>query len=511
MKISLVICSRNRAPQLAATLGKLDLGDLTRNAVEVNLIDSASTDSSHEVMREFKNRLSVPVNIGQADTPGLGLARNVGIKLASGDVIVFTDDDCYIDADYFTQLSTLWDGSFQFGGGQILIDSSADPRVANLTIQQRMDIPPNTIVPAGFIQGANMFFARHVFQQAGLFNENLGSGTPFCCEDLEMATRASMLGFRGVLLPELKVFHNHGRKRGTPEAERTVEDYDFGRGAYYASLILTGNYNAWDLWARSTQGYIGVGSPAAAKLAREMAGARCYLEYVTKKLEEPQNEPKPTAPPTEFARQRGLIGAKAAMISRIQGTRKEEMSIGAPRQVDHWCRAVMNRETSQYVRTMNPHNINALEISGSSWQTMGFKSYQNVFYPDFDICKQTLPGPFDLVIAEQVFEHIDDPSAAARNILEMLRSGGTFLITTPFFIKNHPEPLDLWRWTAQGMKIFLERVGFVSVETFSWGNRACVVGNFEQWPMYDPIKHSLENEADFPLVVWGFALKAAEI
>jgi glycosyltransferase involved in cell wall biosynthesis len=274
VKISLVIGSRNRAIRLAATLDKLDFADLQRNAVEVNLIDSASTDSTYEVMREYRRKCGSPVNIGQADRPGTGLARNVGIKISSGDVIVFTDDDCYMDANYFSKLSMLWDGrSFQYGGGQILIfDPTADPRVANLTIEQRYGIPANTVLPAGYIQGANMFFAREVFQRAGHFNEDMPGGS-----DIEMATRASLQGFRGVLLPELKVLHDHGRKRGSTEAERKVERYDFERGAYYASLIMMGNRQAWALWAQTTPGH------DAARLAREMAGAQHYLELMIKK------------------------------------------------------------------------------------------------------------------------------------------------------------------------------------------------------------------------------------
>lgn len=289
MKISLVICSRDRTAQLAAMLSKLDVEDLTRNTVEVNLIDSASTDSTYEVMREYKEKSGFPINIGQADRPGLGLARNVGIKISSGDVIVFTDDDCYMDSNYFTSLSQVWDGqSFHYGGGQILLfDASDDPRVANLTIQRRMDIAPYNILPPGLIQGANMFFAREVFQRAGLFNENMGAGTPFACEDIEMATRASMQGFRGVQLPELKVLHDHGRKRGTPEANRTAEGYDYGRGAYYASLIVTGYFQAWERWAQQTQAYIRIATPAVAmaNLAREMDGAKRYLEFVAKNLD----------------------------------------------------------------------------------------------------------------------------------------------------------------------------------------------------------------------------------
>lgn len=168
----------------------------------------------------------------------------------------------------------------------------------------------------------------------------------------------------------------------------------------------------------------------------------------------------------------------------------------------------MNRATEERVTALGPPRLDVLEISGSAWASVGFHSYRNVAFPDFDICRQRLSLDFDLIIAEQVFEHVPDPVAAAHNVLRMLRPGGTFLITTPFLIKIHPAPLDLWRWSAEGLKAFLGRVGFVRIEAHSWGNRACVVGNFEGWPLYDPTRHSLDNEPDFPLVVWAFAMRA---
>jgi hypothetical protein len=39
----------------------------------------------------------------------------------------------------------------------------------------------------------------------------------------------------------------------------------------------------------------------------------------------------------------------------------------------------------------------------------------------------------------------------------------------------------------------------------SWGNRKCVVANFHEWMPYNSKKHSLENEPEFPVVVWVLA------
>lgn len=165
----------------------------------------------------------------------------------------------------------------------------------------------------------------------------------------------------------------------------------------------------------------------------------------------------------------------------------------------------MNRATAAAVEALEPAKLDVLEISGQAWRDAGFRSYRGVDYPHFDICKDRLPVQFDLVIAEQVFEHIRNPGSAARNVRRMLRAGGVFLVTTPFLIKLPPMPLDLWRWSPAGLQAMLEDAGFVQVEVGAWGNRACVAGNFDYWPEYDSAAHSLDNEPDFPLVVWGIA------
>src|SRR5665647_1226617 len=89
-------------------------------------------------------------------------------------------------------------------------------------------------MPAGC--RAPIYFSSIGFQSIGNFKENMGSGTPFACEDIEMAARASLAGFLGAHVPFFKVVHHHGRLIGGAEANATIESYDFGRGAYYASL-----------------------------------------------------------------------------------------------------------------------------------------------------------------------------------------------------------------------------------------------------------------------------------
>lgn len=95
---------------------------------------------------------------------------------------------------------------------------------------------------SGKIQGANMVVQRKVFCQIGDFDPEFGAGTRFRCEDIDLVARASMAGFTGAHIPELVVYHHHGRKVGR-ETRRLERENDYSCGAYYAKFIMTGNYN----------------------------------------------------------------------------------------------------------------------------------------------------------------------------------------------------------------------------------------------------------------------------
>src|SRR5690606_7932270 len=125
-----------------------------------------------------------------------------------------------------------------------------------------------------------------------------------------------------------------------------------------------------------------------------------------------------------------------------------------------WCRIVMDNSTESWIKLLPKENLNTLEISGVKWKEFGFKSYKNLFFPNFDICEQETVEKFDLIIAEQVFEHLNFPYRAGRNIYSMLNREGYFLITTPFLIKIHKHPTDSTRWTPDGLRYFLHECGF---------------------------------------------------
>lgn len=73
-------------------------------------------------------------------------------------------------------------------------------------------------------------------------------------------------------------------------------------------------------------------------------------------------------------------------------------------------------------------------------------------------------GSATIVLSTQVLEHVPSPQDYLAECRRLLRRGGLLVLSTHGYWMYHPHPLDLWRWTADGLKKLLEDSGFRIVE-----------------------------------------------
>ena len=180
-------------------------------------------------------------------------------------------------------------------------------------------------------------------------------------------------------------------------------------------------------------------------------------------------------------------------------------------------RVEMRRISRQWIKDLGPQQLRVAEISGKWGESFPFKRYEQFRYPAHDICagpflsEDGKPRKFDLIIADQVWEHLDRPYAATKNVLKMMRKGSYFYIATPFFIPYHGAPVDCSRWSARGLRNLLIEAGFAKegIKADQWGNRHAAARNLETpWPPeYADGSDVLSNDPDFPLTAWALAQK----
>ncbi len=60
-------------------------------------------------------------------------------------------------------------------------------------------------------------------------------------------------------------------------------------------------------------------------------------------------------------------------------------------------------------------------------------------------------GAFDALVCTEVLEHLLDPSAAASEMIRVLKPGGRLALTTRFCFPLHDRPGDFWRFTPYAL------------------------------------------------------------
>ena len=91
-KVSVVIPTLNRAGVLAQAIDQIEYQTVARDSYEVIVVDNASTDDTQGVLAAKRIEYSNLKSLFQPK-PGAAPTRNAGLREASGDVVLFIDND----------------------------------------------------------------------------------------------------------------------------------------------------------------------------------------------------------------------------------------------------------------------------------------------------------------------------------------------------------------------------------------------------------------------------------
>ncbi|MDR6633041.1 glycosyltransferase involved in cell wall biosynthesis [Phyllobacterium sp. 1468] len=237
---SFIVCTRNRAAALAACIRSIEAACRSHAAFtsELIVVDNGSTDSTPEYVMGVAAASDVPITLLAEARPGLAAARNAGLQHARGSIVIFIDDDCEVHRDYLRDLERHYATGERLviRGGRVELGNPNDlpftikrsPTRARLT---------RDVHPGGFVVGCNMTMHRDVAARIGHFDELLGAGAPLrAAEDTDYLIRAFQLNFPVEYVPDMTVFHHHGRS-SRQDVERLHRSYSLGNGGLYVKHI----------------------------------------------------------------------------------------------------------------------------------------------------------------------------------------------------------------------------------------------------------------------------------
>lgn len=294
--LSVCVCTFNRADDLALALESLARLRVPQGrSVEFIIVDNASTDTTPAVLSAAAARFPFPFKTVREPIRGSGAAHNCALRLARGEVIAWTDDDCIPAEDWLERILAHFDGdpTLDILTGRIeLYDQSHYPITINTSLE-----PANI----NFVLGANMAFRRRLPERIGVFDPRFGAGAPLrAAEDAEFAFRALRGGSRIAYTPDVLLYHNH--KRVThDQVMRLRRNYIYGEGAMLMKHLLAGNGTAaqrfyWNIHTIIRRIFRPLPSiPARADNARLLleflAGALGYLRFSLPGARLPSRDP----------------------------------------------------------------------------------------------------------------------------------------------------------------------------------------------------------------------------
>jgi glucosyl-dolichyl phosphate glucuronosyltransferase len=241
-KMTVLICTHNRAAQLEGALASLEAQSLPKERFEVLVVDNASTDATAEVIQACIARRNLRLRSVREMELGLDAARNRGIREAQGEIVAFLDDDARARSDWAAAILEGFErhGAPVLGGRIDLIWEAERPvwfsdALLKYLIHCDYGVEALEITGPPWLYGTNVAFRKELFQEIGLFRLDLdrkgeslmGGG------DTEFFHRARIRGKTLLYLPSMVVGHLVPAKRLTREFFRERLFYSgFTRAAH---------------------------------------------------------------------------------------------------------------------------------------------------------------------------------------------------------------------------------------------------------------------------------------
>jgi len=209
--ISVIIPTRNRKDILENTIILLESQTLDKSLFEVVVVDDGSEDGTDVYMNELSTPLAL--KYFRQDFQGASHARNVGLKNAVGEFVIFLGDDVHPSQDllkiYFDIFQksdertffigkTIWAKHLLKSSFISYLENNSQAQFRFTAIKDKQNVPPQ------YFNTANSGIPLRYIISCGLFDENLT-----LYEDTELGMRLDKLGLKLKYLDNAVAYHNH--------------------------------------------------------------------------------------------------------------------------------------------------------------------------------------------------------------------------------------------------------------------------------------------------------------
>jgi len=227
---SIIITSKNEGHNLKQTIEHIGVAKTNVN-YEIIVIDDGSTDNSSNFLQDLYDD-----HITLITTKGLGPAgaRNLGVKSARGEILVFLDAHMIPSKYWLDKLISCFEdpaisvispviGGFNPSHPDIyglILDHNLQPRWVSDAVEG--------ITPVPLVGGAGLTMRAQTFEEIEGFDEGFRI---MGLEDIDLCMRLWMQGYSVYLYPEVRILHKFRNSKPYPVLNENIV-YNYLRLAF---------------------------------------------------------------------------------------------------------------------------------------------------------------------------------------------------------------------------------------------------------------------------------------
>ncbi len=221
--VSIIIPNLNGEDLLPDCLDSLNNLIFERGKVEIILVDNASSDNSVDFVRENYPGVKILEN---EENLGFAQGCNTGAEIASGEYLVFLNNDTKVDENWlgglFSEIDPennvvctsskilSWKGEeIEFGGGALNFCGFGFQKSDWKERYQPLDKPHS--LP--FACGCSMLIKKDVFMKSGMFDSDFFA----FYEDVDLGWRLNLMDYEIRFAPRSVVYHRYHQTAGKLE------------------------------------------------------------------------------------------------------------------------------------------------------------------------------------------------------------------------------------------------------------------------------------------------------